>query len=140
MARRDDVEHLANIELFSECSKRDLQKLARVSEELRVARGETIVEQGDVGRTAYVIISGNATVRRARKKVATLGPGDVIGELSLLDKGPRTAYVVADTDMQLLALSAKNFHGVLDEIPSLSQKLLASLASRVRELDRAAFG
>ena len=140
MARRDDVEHLASIELFAECSNRDLQKIARVSEGIRVARGETIVEQGDVGRTAYVVVAGNAIVRRAKKKIATLGPGDVIGELALLDKGPRTAYVVADTDMELLTLSAKNFRSVLDEIPSLSQKLLVALASRVRELDRAAYG
>ena len=62
------------------------------------------------------------------------------GELSLLDHGPRTATVTCDTDCELLLLDQRNFIGVLDSVPTLAHKLLATLAGRIRELDRQNFG
>lgn len=138
--RRNVVSHLGEVGLFSGCSKRELQQIAKVSEQVSVAAGETIVSQGDVGQEAYVVLSGEAVVRRGTRKLATLGPGDPIGEMAILDRGPRTAYVIAATDMDLLKLTAKNFAVALDAAPSMSRKLLATLATRVRELDRAVFG
>ena len=79
-------------------------------------------------------------MRRNGKKVATLGPGAVIGELSLLDHGPRTATVSADTDCTMLVISQRQFLGVIDAIPALAHKLLATLAGRIRELDRQYYG
>ena len=102
--------------------------------------GSLVVDQGQTGREAFVILKGSATVRRNGKKVATLGPGSVVGELSLLDHGPRTASVVADTDCVMLVISQRQFLGVLDSIPALSHKMLATLAGRIRELDRQYFG
>jgi len=64
----------------------------------------------------------------------------VVGELSLLDHGPRTASVVTDTECTLLVISQRQFLGVLDQVPALSHKLLATLAGRIRELDRQYFG
>ena len=72
--------------------------------------------------------------------LATLGPGAVIGELSLLDHGPRTATVSADTDCTMLVISQRQFLAVIDAIPAISHKLLATLAGRIRELDRQYFG
>jgi CRP-like cAMP-binding protein len=79
-------------------------------------------------------------VERNGKKIATLGPGAYFGELSLLDKGPRTATVTALTPLTVLVLGPREFSGVLDEVPELAHKLLATLAARVRELDTKAFG
>ncbi|MEM9712848.1 MAG: cyclic nucleotide-binding domain-containing protein [Actinomycetota bacterium] len=141
MASRSDlVSHLKNIELFSGLSKGELAKVAAGGSERSFGAGTTIVEQGDMGRTAYVILEGTAVVRRGNRKVATLGVGAPVGELSLLDKGPRTAYVVADTDVIALELGAKEFASVLQEYPKVSVKLLATLAGRVRDLDRKVFG
>jgi len=140
MSQSEAVDHLSRIELFSGCSKRELREIARHAEEVSVPAGTTIVSQGEVGRDAYVIVEGTATVRRGRRKVAELNEGAPIGELSLLDKGPRTAYVIADTDMRLLKLDSVGFRSALDASPSLSYKLLGTLATRVRELDRAIFG
>jgi CRP-like cAMP-binding protein len=141
MAHKDAyLDHLASVPLFSACSKRELQKIARASDELTVPAGKVLVEQGDTGRECYVLVDGRATVKRSNKKVASLGPGDVVGELSLLDHGPRTATVVTDTDTTLLVLGSRQFAGVLDEVPSMARKLMAALASRVRELDAKAFG
>jgi CRP/FNR family transcriptional regulator, cyclic AMP receptor protein len=141
MAQRDAyLDHLASVPLFAACSKRELQKIAKASDELGVAAGRVLVSQGETGRECYVIVSGSATVKRANRKVAMLGPGECVGELALLDHGPRTATVVAETDMTVLVLGSRQFAGVLDEVPTLSRKLLTGLASRVRELDSKLYG
>jgi CRP-like cAMP-binding protein len=79
-------------------------------------------------------------VKRNGKKVASLGPGSVIGELSLFDHGPRTATVTADTEMDLFVLDQRHFAGIIEEVPSLAHKLLASLAAKIREFDRQYYG
>lgn len=141
MASRDkQLDQLAEVPLFSACSRKDLQKIAKASNEIEVEAGRVLTDQGDAGREAFVIIEGEATVKRGAGKIATLGPGDAIGELSLLDHGPRTATVEASTPMTLLVLSAREFSGVVDEVPGLAHKLMASLASRIRELDGKVFG
>ena len=132
--------HLAEISLFSALSKRDLQRIAKASNEVTRPARPVLVDQGDAGREAFVIIDGTATVKRNGRKVGTLGPGDSVGELSLLDHGPRTATVTADTDVTVLVLSAREFAGVLEEVPGLAQKLLGQLAGQVRELDRQIYG
>jgi CRP-like cAMP-binding protein len=139
-ARTSHLDKLAQISLFSACSKRDLQRIAKASNEITVEAGKVLVDQGDAGREAFVVIDGKATVKRNGRKVATLGSGDSIGELALLDHGTRTATVVADTPMTLLVLSAREFSGVIDEVPGLAQKLMAGLALRVRELDKQIYG
>lgn len=134
------LEHLAEIPLFTALSKRDLQRIAKASNEVSRPAGSVLVDQGDAGREAFVIIDGTATVKRNGRKVGTLGVGDSVGELSLLDHGPRTATVTADTDITVLVLSAREFAGVLEEVPGLAQKMLGQLAGRVRELDRQIYG
>ena len=122
------------------CSTKDLEKIAKAGDEVTLDAGAVIVDQGQTGREAFVIISGSATVKRNGKKVATLGAGSVVGELSLLDHGPRTATVVADTECTMLVISQRQFLAVIDAIPAISHKLLATLAGRIRELDRQYFG
>jgi CRP/FNR family transcriptional regulator, cyclic AMP receptor protein len=134
------LEHLRGVPLFSSCTNKDLEKIAKAGDEITAPAGSLLVDQGQTGREAFVLLEGEATVRRNGKKIATLGPGAVIGELSLLDHGPRTASVTCDTDCQVLVISQRNFLGVLDDVPALAHKLLATLASRVRELDRQHFG
>ena len=140
MARTEHISRLAELELFSSCSKKDLQTIAKSSTEVDVLAGATIVEQGDMGTEAFVILDGEAVVKRNGRKIASLTAGDAIGELSLLDRGPRTAYVEAVTDMRLLRINSKDFSSLLKETPDLAMKMLASLAGRVRELDRKFFG
>ncbi len=139
-AKRAYLDHLKNVPLFNSCSTKELQTIARATTELTVPAGHTLTDQGQTGREAFVIVEGSATVKRNGKKVATLGPGAVVGELSLLDHGPRTATVTTDTETQLFVIEQREFLGVLDSVPSLSHKLLATLAGRVREFDRQYYG
>jgi CRP-like cAMP-binding protein len=130
------AEQLANLPLFSACSGRDLQRLAKAADELTVPAGTALTTQGGVGREAFVILEGTAEVTKDGVHAADLGPGDHFGELALLDGGPRTATVTTTSDMTLLVLSKPAFNAVLDEIPTLAHKLLIATARRLRESEQ----
>ncbi len=139
-SKKASLEHLRNVPLFSSCSTKDLEKIAKAGDELVMPAGSMIVDQGQTGREAFIVLEGSVTVKRNGKKVATLGAGTVVGELSLLDHGPRTATVVCDTDCRLMLITQRHFLAVVDDVPALAHKLLASLAGRIRELDRQSYG
>jgi CRP/FNR family transcriptional regulator, cyclic AMP receptor protein len=134
------LEHLRNVPLFSGCSTKDLEKIAKAGDTITLPAGSVIIDQGQTGREAFVIIDGQATVRRNGKKITTVGAGAVLGELSLLDHGPRTATVVCDTECSVIVIDQRHFSGVLAEVPAIAQKLLASLAARIRDFDRQYYG
>ncbi len=140
MARDDYLDHLAQIPLFAACSRKELQKIARASDEVSLEAGREVVTEGAIGHEAYVIIEGSARVERNGTVVAELGPGDHFGELALLDGGPRTATVVAASPLRVVVLGQREFAGVIDEVPGLAHRLLGSLAGRVRELDEKTYG
>jgi CRP-like cAMP-binding protein len=141
MAGRDDyLDHLGSIPLFSALPRKDLQKIAKASDEVSVDAERTLVEEGATGHEAYVIVEGEARVSRNGVDVARLGPGDHFGELALLDGGPRTATVTADTPMRLLVLGQREFSGALDEVPGLTHKLMAQMAGLIRQMDEKAYG
>jgi CRP-like cAMP-binding protein len=140
MARNSYLDQLSNVRLFSSMSKRDLQRIAKASDEIDVPAGKVLVEQGTRGREAFIVLGGTATVRRNGRKVASLGPGDHFGELALLDGGPRTATIVADSPMTVLVIGQREFSGVLDEVPGLAHKVMGSMAATIRELDQKAYG
>ncbi|MGP0030993.1 MAG: cyclic nucleotide-binding domain-containing protein [Acidimicrobiales bacterium] len=130
---------LSKIWLFSTCSSKDLRTIRKSLEEVTVPPGRVLCEQGTIGREFFLIVSGQAAVKINNRKQATLGPGQYFGELALLDRRPRSASVVSETDMDLLILGQRQFNGVLDAVPPLSRKLLAAMATRLRESDARAF-
>ncbi|MEI7592913.1 MAG: cyclic nucleotide-binding domain-containing protein [Actinomycetes bacterium] len=138
--RKDRLEQLANISLFRSCSQRELAKVARAVDEVTVESGRVLVEQGAAGHECYVIVHGKASVSRDGKVIATLGAGDTVGELAMLDGGQRSASVTAATELELLVLGQREFAALLTEVPTLSHKILVSLARRVRELDERVYG
>ena len=136
MARRDDqAALLAQVPMFSACSKKELQALAKRSEDRTVPAGTAVVREGEAGDAFYVIVSGQAEVERSGTVVATIGPGAFFGDLALLDKAPRNATVTAKTDMELIVLGQPEFSAMLDEAGGFARKLLVGLAHRLREMD-----
>jgi CRP/FNR family cyclic AMP-dependent transcriptional regulator len=135
MAKDTHLDKLGDVPLFSACSRKDLQRIAKASDEVEVSAGRVLVDQGKTGHEFFLILEGNATVRANNRKVASLGPGDYFGELALLSREPRDASVTADTDMRLLILGQREFTGLLDSIPGLASKILAIMARRLRASD-----
>jgi len=133
--KKDYLEHLARVPMFSACAKKELEMIGRQAEELDVPAGETLIKQGSAGRDFFVVVDGKAAVTRDGKDVATVGPGDFFGELALLDKSPRNATVTAASDMRVFLLSQPSFHGLLSTIPSLSHKVMVGMARRLQDFD-----
>ena len=130
------VEHLRRVELFAELSKKELQRVASAGSEIEVAAGKVLMEQGRSGADAFVVLRGRFVVRRNGRKLAVLTAGDIVGELALLDDGPRSATVECAADGSVLVISRGEFRAVLDDIPKLSHKLLAAMAGRIRHVNR----
>jgi CRP-like cAMP-binding protein len=127
------VELLRGVPLFSSCSKRELSRIASLADQIEVPAGKALTREGDRGSEFFVVVEGQARVMvRDRGRVPPLGPGASFGELSLLDQGPRSATVEAETDMQLLVLNARSFSSLLAEVPSVARKVLVAMAARLR--------
>jgi CRP-like cAMP-binding protein len=139
-SKSSKLDHLANVPLFEGCSRRELNSIARAGDDITMTAGTIIIDQGQMGREAFVVLDGEVTVKRSGRKITTLGPGAMVGELSLLDHGPRTATVVCDTDCSLFVIDQRHFRNVLEEHPSIAMKLLGTLAANIRALDRQSFG
>jgi CRP/FNR family cyclic AMP-dependent transcriptional regulator len=139
MAARPKALDLKTIWLFSSCTASELRKIRSSLDEVEVPAGKVLVEEGRIGMEFFIIVSGQAAVTREGKKVATLGPGGHFGELALLDRRPRSASVVSETEMDLLVLSQRQFNSLLTSVPTISRKMLAAMASRLREADALAF-
>lgn len=134
------IENLRRVPLFNGCTNKELERIARSGDEMRMTAGTLLAQQGESGREAFVVLEGTVAVKRNGRKVATLGPGAIVGELSLLDRGPRTATIVCETDTEVFVIDSRHFVAVFDDIPTLAHKLLASLAGRIRDLDRQYYG
>ena len=139
MARDAWLNHLAQVPLFSECDKKQLQHVAAATIEVQVEAGKVLVREGDPGHECFVILDGSATVTRKGVDIATLGAGDVVGELAPLTGGNRTATVTADTAMDVLVIGQRELAGLLDEVPGLAVRVLQNLAHRMVELEELAF-
>ena len=140
MARHDISDHLAQVPLFSACSKKELARIAKATDEVHVEDGHVLTAQDERSDEAFVIVSGTVTVKRNGRKIAELGPGSMIGELGLLDRGTRTATVTANGPVEVLVIGPREFAALLDDVPSINHKLLRSLATMVRELDAKTYG
>lgn len=134
MARNETDARLAGISLFEGLSKKELRDLGRLMTELPVKEGTTLIEQDTVGRECMIIVEGTAVVRRNGRKIATLGPGDIMGELSILSGLPRTATVVAETDLVIESLNRREFMSLLDENPRMAKKVLLRAIASLHEL------
>ena len=132
---------LAQVPLFAGMPSRFLRRLADKMDEQRFMEGASVVRQGEPGDTFYVIVEGEARVKDANDRtLSRLIPGDFFGEISLMDGGPRTATVVAETKLTTLALSRRDFGTLLRSEPQVTVGLLKHAAALLRRLERPATG
>lgn len=124
---------LGQVPLFEHCSKRELEAIARVTDEIDLPEGRNLMREGERGRELFVILDGAADVRRDGQTLTTLGPGDVVGEIALLSKVPRTATVTAVTPVNALVLEDRAFRKLTEDVPGIAQKVARTLAERVVE-------
>ena len=140
MRRTDDqkVRRLAAVELFRHCSAKELSLLAAITDEAVLETGQVLCRQGEVATAAYVVDDGEANVKIGTHFIGTVGAGEIVGEMGLLDYRPRSASVVARSPMRVYVIDARRFESVLEEAPKLARSLLRELTRRIRDLDQAA--
>jgi CRP-like cAMP-binding protein len=126
------TERLGRLPLFEGCDPRELEAVAKRTTTVHARRGEVLLQKGTVGREMLVIAEGTAVVMNGHDVVATLGPGDVAGELAVLDGGRRSATVVADTDMVIEVSTSQELTELLTEVPTLGTRLFTQVAARLR--------
>jgi CRP/FNR family cyclic AMP-dependent transcriptional regulator len=128
--------HLQRVPLFSGFNEDDLRRVAELSRIVEAPVGTVITQIGDAGDSFFVIIDGMAAVRTPVGAGSQLQPGDFFGEMSLLDGEPRSATIVATTDLRLLVVDRFHFWRLLDETPELIRRILTILSRRVRRLEQ----
>jgi CRP-like cAMP-binding protein len=136
MLHRDHkVELIEGVPLFGGCSKKHLQQLAGIADEIDLREGKVLTREGAPGREFFVLLEGQVVVTRDGKTVNTLGPGDFFGEMALIGHQPRSATVTATTPVRALVMTEMNFKRLLRDHPDISIKVLETMASRVEPGD-----
>ena len=132
---------LAHVELFAGLEKKDLQLLAGSCRERTYSAGSRLIKQGETGVGLYVITDGKVHITRetdpdkAEIDLGTVGPGNVLGEMSLLDDLPRSANVIAVSEVTALLLPVWEFRTTLRNHPEIALRLLATLSRRLRKAE-----
>ena len=132
---------LAHVDLFAGLEKKDLQQLAGACRERTYSPGSKLIKQGDTGVGLYVITDGTVHITRVNDPdkselyLGTVGPGNVLGEMSLLDDLPRSANVTAVSEVTALLLPVWEFRTTLRSHPDIALRLLATLSRRLRKAE-----
>lgn len=133
--RRQQAARLRTVPLFARLNDRELQTIDRLVDEVEVGQGDVLIDQGATGaQQSFVILSGTASVEVDGSPVATLGPGELFGEMAMLDNKPRSATVVALTPMKLLVIGPAQFQTFIAQ-PGMALAVLKAVVGRLREAE-----
>ncbi len=126
---------LKNLPLFAGCSAKELRRIESLTTEARVPAGRVLASCTELGKEFFIVMRGTASIWREDVRLDVVGPGGFFGELSLFDHGMRTASVIADTDMELLVLSPREFWSPHFLIAPVMQRMLKVFSERLRRAD-----
>ena len=127
------IELLSQVPLLSRCSKSELQRIAKLADLVDFKEGETLMTEGSRGAEFFVIVDGAAEVIKDGHRLAELGAGDWVGEIALLSDVPRTATVVASTELETLVLTRQGLSALIHDVPTIGTKVLAAVGERLSE-------
>lgn len=135
MAQDSKMERLQHVPLLQDCTARQLREVARIAQVFEAPAATPLTRVGEPGDEFFLILDGSARVEVPGGRQGRLAPGEFFGEMSLLDEGPRSATVTAETAVRLLVIRRRHFATLLREAPGLTLKILATLSKRVRQLE-----
>ncbi len=129
----DKQELLKKVPLFSNLNKKSLKEIAEITEEVKREAGDVLAQEGKAGKAFVFIVEGKVRVEKDDKLVNRLSAYDFFGEISLIDGQPRTATVIAETDVKLLVLHSSYFDDLIDKVPDLSKEIMRALCKYLRQ-------
>ncbi len=138
--KSDKIAHIKSIPLFSTLSQKELAEVARHCDELVVPARQVLAREGEPGAECFIVVRGKINIRRNNRSIATKGAGEIVGEMALLDNQPRSATLTTSEETDLLSLSRHDFRLLINDLPSVSRKLLETLSERLRETDKSWVG
>lgn len=127
------IDDLRRLQLFANVHEADVAKIAALGEPVDAEAGAVLMDQGDVGTECFFVIAGHAGVYSGGQHIAEIGPGSIVGEMALVGHKPRTARVVAESPMQLLAFNIAAFKKLLEEMPGSREVIMKLLEARAAE-------
>lgn len=130
MAKNDDlIARLTRVPRFADLSKRDLEKVAKAGRLVHLPAQWSLMAETTPADKAYVLLAGTAEVRRKGEVVATVGAGDLIGEIGVLQKKLRTAAVVSTSELEVVHFTNEDLSRLAEEIPAFGKALEATAAA-----------
>lgn len=127
------VDVLRHVPLFSGMTDRSIESIATLAAPAAYDVGDTLIQQGDPGESFIVLTTGAADVTRDGQTIRALQAGDFIGEISLIDGGPRTATVTATAPVEALVIDRSGFDRLMSDYPVVRYDLVTAMAQRLRE-------
>ena len=131
LRRNAKVDLISHVPLFAACSKGELELVAGIADEIALPAQTSVFEQGKKGREFCILVAGEVEIRQGARLLRVLSAGDFFGEIALILDAPRSATVIAATDVRLLVIDQAAFRRLLREAPSIQEKVLEALASRL---------
>jgi CRP-like cAMP-binding protein len=125
------MELIRKAPLFARCSRTEMKEIVKLADEIDLREGKEMTREGSPGREFFVLLEGNADVRKNSRKVNTLGPGDFFGEIALVSHAPRTATVIATSPVRALVITDRSFRRLLDDSPEVKTKVMEAMAMRL---------
>jgi CRP/FNR family cyclic AMP-dependent transcriptional regulator len=125
------IDLIRKVPLFARCSRAELKEIALLADEIDLHEGKEMTREGAPGREFFVLLDGTADVKKNRRRVNTLGPGDFFGEIALVSREPRTATVIATSPVRALVITDRSFRRLLDDAPRVQTKVMEALAERL---------
>jgi CRP-like cAMP-binding protein len=135
VSKKERTEALGQVPMFSALSKKQLANAAGHVTWTARPEGTVLIDQGSIAKQLLILVEGTAKVVRSKRTLANLGPGDVIGEMSLINPAPSTATVTATSDVTLLALSTSDFWWLITNEANFAKNVLKQVAARLRDAD-----
>jgi CRP-like cAMP-binding protein len=136
LGQDEKIRHLQKVPLLADCTRKQLRAVAAIARLVEAPAGTVLMRAGQPGDEFFMIVDGAAIAEVSARKRRRMGPGDFFGEMSLLDGGPRSATVRAETDMRLLVIPRRSFQALLNEVPELTRSILGVLSQRLRQLEQ----
>ena len=136
-AKKELTELLQDVKLFSRCTTRQRRAIARHAQIAELPAGVDLVKEGEPGDALFIILEGDAVVQRDGEVLNRVGPGAYFGELAILDGEPRSATVVAESNVKVAVIGIRMFRTLLREFSDLAEQLLIALAGELRDARRA---
>lgn len=127
-----------SLPIFAGCTRRTIKRLSRLGTRVRMPAGKPLTKAGGSGAEVLIVLAGAAICQVHGVEVARFGPGDFFGEVSTLDGGPRTATVIASTDMEVLVFSRFEFEALVRSSPEVAHRVLRTMAHRLRNANAGA--